>query len=145
MFTFLTVNCIDVPRKFKLLEELEKGEKGFGDGTVSYGLEAGDDMSLTYWNGTILGPFGTVHDNRIYSLKITCGPDYPKIAPEVRFYNKINLPCVGSNGKVDPSKFSILKNWQKSYSIETILTGLKNDMASSSNRKLPQPGENEKY
>ncbi|KAI9728721.1 MAG: E2 ubiquitin-conjugating protein mms2 [Chrysothrix sp. TS-e1954] len=83
-----------VPRNFRLLEELEKGEKGLGAEACSYGLENGDDLLMSNWNGTILGPPHSKHENRIYSLKIHCGNQYPDVPPDVTFVSKINLPCV---------------------------------------------------
>lgn len=43
----------------------------------------------------------SVHENRIYSLKIHCGTNYPDSPPEVTFISKVNLPCVDQRtGKV---------------------------------------------
>lgn len=110
------------PRSFRLLEELEKGEKGLGAESCSLGLADNDDINMTYWNGTILGPPHSSHENRIYSLSLEAGPDYPNKPPTVRFVSKINLPCVNAKtGIVETSKVPSLAQWKRSYTMETVL------------------------
>lgn len=137
---------VTVPRSFRLLEELDRGEKGFGDGTVSYGMEDPDDVHMRSWSGTIIGPPNTVHDQRIYGLKIHCDLNYPEQPPKIYFRSRINLGCVDArDGRVDPTKFHLLSHWKREYTLETVLTELRRDMSSAANRKLAQPPEGTNY
>lgn len=46
-----------------------------------------------------------------------------------------------SDLQVDPRYFSMLAQWRREYTMESILTELKKEMASPANRKLQQPAE----
>ncbi|RWR83630.1 ubiquitin-conjugating enzyme E2 variant 1D [Cinnamomum micranthum f. kanehirae] len=84
----------------------------------------------------------SVHEGRIYQLKLFCDKDYPEKPPSVRFHSRINMTCVNhETGVVEPKKFSMLANWQREYTMEDILTQLKKEMAAPHNRKLVQPPE----
>ncbi|CAM9476753.1 unnamed protein product [Phaeothamnion confervicola] len=142
MQTTSSGEVILVPRNFKLLEELEKSEKGAGDMNISFGLVNQDDIFLTDWNGTILGPHGTHHEGRLYSLRIHCGENYPVQPPEIRFISRVNMGCIDQRtGEVARSKLAVLGGWNRNYGIEQVLVALRQEMGSPANRRLPQPPE----
>ena len=85
---------IVIPRNFLLLDELEKAEKGATDMSVSMGLCQSDDITLSDWQCTILGPMGCGVENRIVSLVLHVGPEYPKVKPVVQFQTKLNYPWI---------------------------------------------------
>ena len=101
---------------------------------------------MSNWNGTIIGPghvrgsylytprsiseerwhTQSVHENRIYSLKIHCGPDYPDAPPTVQFLSRVNLPFVSqTDGKVNPSKLPVLAHWNRNHTMETVLVEIR--------------------
>ena len=134
-----------VPRNFKLLEELEMGEKGVSNGPhagwVSYGLD-GDDMALTNWNATIIGPQNTNLGDRIYNLKIVTGDNYPQQPPQIRFVTRINLSCVDDQGRVT-TRLPALKNWKVTMGMVDLLFALRESMVEAS--RLPQPAADATY
>eukprot|EP00900_Chrysochromulina_parva_P003871 jgi/Chrpa1/13485/Chrysochromulina_OHIO_Genome00004360-RA len=133
---------IIVPRNFVLLGELEKAEKGNTDMSISYGLVEQDDITLSSWQCTILGLPNTTVENRIISLLLYCGKEYPDRPPTVQFQTKVNYPFIDSKGELIVSKGpAAFRDWNRSRSLETALTALRAEMAKNGNNKLPQPAE----
>jgi len=146
----------NVPRSFKLRQELEFAEKGIIDGSnnkardphqgyISFGLhEQGIDETyetqLCLWQATIFGPQGTPLQDRMYSLNIKADKNYPSTAPIVYFLNRINMPCV------DQTTGLVLANqlrWSNDQSIYTYLQQLRTKMFDVA--RLRQPGPNEMF
>ncbi len=79
-----------------------------------------------HYHCRLLPTIQTVHENRIYSLKIYCGDTYPDLPPAVQFISRVNLPFVNQvDGKVDRAKLSVLANWNRNHSIETLLVEIR--------------------
>jgi DNA topoisomerase-2/ubiquitin-conjugating enzyme E2 variant len=131
-----------VPRNFKLLEELERSEKGHGDMAISFGLVDTSDTFLSDWNGGILGPPGTQYADRFYEVRIHCPDIYPASPPNIRFVSKINMNCVDSKtGVVSDKKLPAMRNWNRNMGIEQVLQSIRMEMCSDANRRLRQPAD----
>jgi len=127
-----------VPRNFKLLEELERSEKGLGEMAISYGLVDPGDTFMSEWNGGILALNG-----QFYELRIFCPDGYPAVPPKVRFVSRININCVNqTDGEVIHAKLPATKNWNRNSSIEQVLLSLRSEMyCDIVQRRMRQPAE----
>ena len=136
-----TPQTVIVPRNFKLLEELEASEKGSGDMSISMGLVNSDDIFLTEWNASILGPPGGPFDGRLYELRVTAGPEYLLQPPKIRFVSRVNLAGVDQRTGEVLKDFPALQGWTRDKTMESVLVAIKNSMNIPNNRRLPQPSE----
>uniref|UniRef100_A0A7S2SM08 UBC core domain-containing protein n=1 Tax=Rhizochromulina marina TaxID=1034831 RepID=A0A7S2SM08_9STRA len=140
---------IIIPRNFKLLEELEKFEKGVSGVGISAGLVDADDIFLVEWNCSMLGLPGTVYQDRFYTLRVTCTPDYPNEPPIVRFVDRINMACVDQgNGLVNLGTVrqgDLRSGWNRNLGIEQVLKAIQVEMQAGSNRRREQPPEGATY
>mmetsp|Transcript_82128 Transcript_82128/g.145075 ORF Transcript_82128/g.145075 Transcript_82128/m.145075 type:complete len:138 (-) Transcript_82128:192-605(-) len=136
--------AVEVPRNFRLLDELEKAEKE-GRADCSIGLESYDDITLSHWTASIIGPVGTVFEGRIFPIKLYCNANYPKVPPEVKFLVKVNMSCVGPDGRVDPRKIPVLDRWNPNTTLMKLMIDIRNEMTSAVNRKSAQPPDGTPY
>jgi ubiquitin-conjugating enzyme E2 variant len=100
---------------------------------------------MSSWIGTMIGPAGTAHENRIYSLKLHCGQGYPNEPPTVRFISKVNAGFVDARGNVDIRAVPILARWTTDGNLERVLAEIRHELASQANRRLAQPAEGSTY
>ena len=135
---------VQVPRSFRLLEELETGEKSQNlPYNISYGLTNASDASLSSWTGTIPGPQNTKFDGRLIEISIYCSDSYPNAPPQVNFRSKVNLPFVLPDGSINIGQFPLLKNWNPKTTIAAILIEIHNQMQKHGH--MPQPPEGATY
>ena len=85
---------VEVPRNFKLLDEMEADNKG-----ISIGLAEHDDITLSKFNACIMAPGTQQFTDKLYTIQFECSQDYPKVKPTVKFLTLINLPFVDSKGR----------------------------------------------
>eukprot|EP00915_Cephaloidophora_sp_WS-2016_P011131 GHVH01016415.1.p1 GENE.GHVH01016415.1~~GHVH01016415.1.p1 ORF type:complete len:138 (+),score=17.57 GHVH01016415.1:68-481(+) len=134
---------IKVPKNFRLLDELESGEKG-ANHEVSWGLAKADDVSLSKWSCTIIGPPSSAYENQIYFIEVNTANAYPDEPLKICFITKVNLPFVDSKGKVKKD-WAYFTRWRSSNSIEACLTAIRNEMVTPQNRWAKQPAEGSTY
>lgn len=83
--------------------------------------------------------------DRIISLMLLCGPDYPATPPRVKFQTKLNFPFIAPSGDLLLDKLPNRLHWDRTCRIEKLLVEVKKAMCAPQFKKQPQPPDGTTY
>ncbi|KAI0048229.1 ubiquitin-conjugating enzyme E2 [Auriscalpium vulgare] len=96
------------------------------------------DANLFEWAGTIEGPAGTYYAGMTFKISISFPPNYPYVAPVIKF----DSPCFHPNVDIVSGSIclDILQDkWSAVYSVQTILISLQSLLGEPNNASPLNP------
>ena len=106
------------PAYRRLIRDLKNFEEKTPDGISA----APTSDNLMEWTAVILGPEETLWEGGVFKLKLVFTEEYPNVAPEVKFVNKMFHPNIYNDGSI---WIDILQHhWSPVYDVSAILTSL---------------------
>ncbi|KAF8894437.1 ubiquitin-conjugating enzyme/RWD-like protein [Infundibulicybe gibba] len=97
-----------------------------------------NDGNLFDWVGTIEGPVGTIYSGLTFRISISFPPNYPYVAPTIKF----DTPCYHPNVDITGGAIclDILQDkWSAVYSVQTILLSLQSLLGEPNNASPLNP------
>merc|ERR1712224_1145112 len=89
-----------IPRSIKLLLEYENATKAQENTGVNLGLHDSKDPTLTKWDTCIIPDPRSKIADRFYNLEVLVPTNYPEDPPQIRFTQRVSMPCVNNQGYV---------------------------------------------
>lgn len=109
---------------YKRLQKELADIKGAPAGEIPENISVGpaDDSNLNYWVATIIGPKGTPYEGGLFKLSIKFPPEYPFVAPSVKFDTRMFHCNILEKGDIC---LDILKGaWSPAYNIVKVLLSI---------------------
>jgi ubiquitin-conjugating enzyme E2 variant len=81
---------------------------------------------MTVWQASIIvAAGGGGGEPRMWSLRMTCGKDYPKAPPTVQFISRISMEGVDARGALASVKVPYLASWNPGKCLHGVLSEIK--------------------
>ena len=98
-------------------------------------------MTMTDWQASIFVAAGGAGEVRMWTLKLHCCANYPKVAPTVAFTSKIVMDGVDAKGSLAAAKVPYLATWNPSKNMHGVLMDIKG-LIGKAPRSQPPEGHN---